>query len=70
MAESSYTRRASGSMTRCALTRNCQQALSVKTHMPMSFVYAMPQLVKLLKGYGNVMAYGFASEADDDNLLS
>jgi hypothetical protein len=39
------------------------------THMPLSFVYAMPQPVKLLEGYGDVMAYGFASEADDGNLL-
>jgi hypothetical protein len=68
MGESAYEGGVSGGMIRVYGAPH--QSTSVKTHMPLSFVYAMPQLVKLLKGYGDMMAYGFASEADDGNLLS
>ena len=68
MAESAYEGGVSGGMIRVYVAPH--QTTSVKTHMPLSFVYVMPQVVKLLEGYGDVMAYGFASEADDGNLLS
>ena len=68
MAESAYEGGVSGGRIRVYVAPH--QTTSAKTHTPLSFVYDMPQLVKLLEGNGDVMAYGFASEADDGNLLS